>query len=74
MRVTYTLERGALVNGDKTAVMDHDERWTWTEMLDRIQRLAGALRGVGVGDGDPVGILMLNGHRYLELYYAVLWA
>ena len=40
---------------------------TW----ERARRLAGALRGLGVGDGDRVAVVGRNCHRYLELYQAV---
>jgi len=35
--------------------------------------VAGALRELGIGDDDKVAILMLNGYRYYELFYATLW-
>ena len=41
--------------------------------LTEVCRFANALKGLGVARGDRVAILMLNGHRYLELYYAVPW-
>jgi long-chain acyl-CoA synthetase len=37
----------------------------------RVRRLANELRGLGIQPGERVAILMLNGFRYLELYYAV---
>ena len=74
MRVTYTLERAALIGGNTVAMKDRDGQWTYTETLSRVQKMAGALQELGIKDGDPVAVLMLNGHRYLELYYTVLWA
>jgi acyl-CoA synthetase (AMP-forming)/AMP-acid ligase II len=44
------------------------------ETIDRVARLAGALRGLGVGVGDRVGIFALNSDRYHELLFAVPWA
>ena len=74
MEVTAGLRRAALIRGNHTGVIDGALRRTWVQTLDRVARLAGALRSLGVGPGDRVAILMLNGHRYLELYYAVPWA
>ena len=37
-------------------------------------RLAGALRGLGVGSGDRVAMLSLNSDRYHEYLLAVPWA
>ena len=43
-----------------------DRQRTWAEVGDRVARFAGALRAMGVGAGDRVGVLMLNQDRYLE--------
>lgn len=45
--------------------------YTWREFDDRTRRLAAGLSARGIIAGDRVAILMLNGHRYLELYYAL---
>jgi long-chain acyl-CoA synthetase len=49
-------------------------RSTWAQTLDRVARIAGGLRGLGVKDGDRVAVLSINSDRYLELYLAVPWA
>ena len=41
---------------------------------DRVARLAGALKALGVGKGDRVAVLSLNQDRYVELYLGVAWA
>jgi fatty-acyl-CoA synthase len=46
-------------------------RMTNGEMVPRINRLAGALKRLGVKPGDRVATLAFNNHRHLELYYAV---
>jgi len=46
-------------------------RMTNAEMVPRINRLAGALKRLGVKPGDRVATLAFNNHRHLELYYAV---
>jgi acyl-CoA synthetase (AMP-forming)/AMP-acid ligase II len=74
MQVTMGLRRAALIRGDRTAVLDGPLRRSWRDVQDRVARLAGALRASGLEYGGRVAILMLNGHRYLELYYAVPWA
>jgi long-chain acyl-CoA synthetase len=40
-------------------------------MWERCRRLAGALRELGVQEGDRVGVVSPNCHRYLEIYQAV---
>src|SRR5262249_4455354 len=51
-----------------------DRSRTWAEVADRVARLAGALKDLGVGKGDRVAVLMFNQDRYLELYLGTAWA
>ena len=51
------------------AVVCGDNRVTYAQFADRVARLAGALRGMGVKPGDRVAFLSLNCHRLLEAYY-----
>ena len=46
-------------------------RTTNGEMVRRINRLAGALKRLGVKPGDRVATIAWNNYRHLELYYAV---
>ncbi|MBN9738799.1 MULTISPECIES: long-chain-fatty-acid--CoA ligase [unclassified Pseudonocardia] len=46
-------------------------RYDYGRYHDRVVRLAGALRRLGVRPGDRVGSLCWNHHRHLELYAAV---
>jgi fatty-acyl-CoA synthase len=45
-------------------------RYTYADFAGRVERLAGALRALGVSPGDRVGTLAWNSHRHLELYWA----
>jgi len=51
------------------AVVCGDNRVTYAQFADRVARLGGALRGMGVKLGDRVAFLSLNCHRLLEAYY-----
>jgi fatty-acyl-CoA synthase len=46
-------------------------RTTMGECAARARRLAGALRALGVGDGDRVATLLWNQPEHLEIYFAV---
>jgi len=46
-------------------------RETYGQMVPRVNRLAGALKRLGVKPGDRVATLAWNNSRHLELYYAV---
>ncbi len=56
------------------AIIFEDMQRIWTELADRVARLASALRGLGVGKGDRVAVLSLNQDRYIEFYLGVAWA
>jgi len=47
------------------------ERASHAQLLERIDRLARALRSLGVEQGDRVGTFAWNCQRHLELYFAI---
>ncbi|MBP2368998.1 long-chain-fatty-acid--CoA ligase [Pseudonocardia parietis] len=53
------------VRGEEVIRYDYARYW------ERVTRIAGALRRLGVRPGDRVGSLCWNHHRHLELYAAV---
>src|SRR3954453_5356 len=55
----------------RPAVTCGDVSLTYWGVWGRCRRLAGGLRGLGLQDGDRVGVVGPNCHRYLELYQAV---
>src|SRR3954463_6902300 len=65
------LRRATQVAADRTAVVCGGARLSYAEMAERCRRLAGALYGLGVAQGDRVAVVSPNSHRYLELYQAV---
>jgi fatty-acyl-CoA synthase len=46
-------------------------RMTYRELAARSRRMANALAGLRIKSGDRVATLAWNGHRHMELYYAV---
>ncbi|MFJ9538484.1 AMP-binding protein [Streptomyces sp. NPDC101225] len=69
--VSY-LDRAAAAHGERTAVVDGDRRWSYTEFHDRCRRLAGAL--APLARGRPVAVLAPNTHVLLEASFGVPWA
>jgi long-chain acyl-CoA synthetase len=65
------LARAVQVAGRRVAVRCGDAEPTYEQTWERCRRLAGALRGLGVAEGDRVAVVGANCHRYLELYQAV---
>jgi len=47
------------------------DRYTYADCYTRIKKAASALRGLGVGPADVVGILDWNSQRHFELYWAI---
>jgi acyl-CoA synthetase (AMP-forming)/AMP-acid ligase II len=74
MRLTQPLTAVAETFPDRLASIDGGVRHVWRERHERVTRLAGALRGLGVRPGDRVAILALNGHRFTECLFATWWA
>ena len=46
-------------------------RYTYSDCLVRVSKLANAILNLGVKKGDRVATLAWNGYRHLELYYAI---
>jgi acyl-CoA synthetase (AMP-forming)/AMP-acid ligase II len=74
MGITQSIKRMAQQNPRGCATVCESRRRSWEEFADRVARLAGALRALGVAPGDRVAVLALNSDRYLEFYGAVPWA
>src|SRR6266566_4283856 len=70
MNILQGLTHAKKVAGTRNAVVCGQTRYTWNEFEQRTGALARGLAAFGVQHGDRVAVLMLNCHRYLELYYA----
>ena len=66
-----SLDRNADRTPDDDAVIFRDTRLTHRQLLDRVNALAAAFRGAGVGQGDIVALLMGNRPEFLESALAV---
>ena len=65
------LDRAALVNPDRQAVIHGTLQRSWIEVRDRCYRLGSALVSRGVGQGDTVSIISPNTPALLEAHYGV---
>ncbi|WP_328660255.1 acyl-CoA synthetase [Nocardia salmonicida] len=74
MYLTQSLHRNVQQRPHAMATICGDRTVTYSHSLDRVSRLAGALRRHGVASGDRVAILALNSDRYLETILATAWA
>jgi acyl-CoA synthetase (AMP-forming)/AMP-acid ligase II len=73
MYLTQSLHRAVQQHPERIAVRCGDRQRTFREFADRVARLAGALRKLGMQTGDRVAMLSLNSDRYLEYQMAVPW-
>src|SRR6195952_5174965 len=51
---------------DAEAMVTSDRRLTYAQLDERATRLANGLRGLGIVEGDKVGLHLQNGTEYLE--------
>ena len=70
LHLSRVLSQALRDHGQRTAALCGSEPFTYAQTYERALRLANGLRGLGVAKGDRVAVLMLNCHRYLELYFA----
>ncbi|MBB4212649.1 fatty-acyl-CoA synthase [Rhodothalassium salexigens DSM 2132] len=65
------LLRTAEAYPDRVAVIHGRQRFTYAQMLERVRRLASALKGRGIGPGSTVSVLAPNIPPHLEAHFAV---
>src|SRR5579872_4028514 len=74
MYLTQSIHRARQQGPMRDATIFGTRVRTVGEQFDRVARLGGALRSLGIADGDRVGIMALNSDRYAEALWAVPWA
>ncbi len=74
MYMTQGLHRSLQQRPNEIAVRFQGKGLTFAQYGARVARLAGALRALGVAEGDRVAMYSLNSARYLEYFMAVPWA
>jgi fatty-acyl-CoA synthase len=64
-------QRGFSLHGGRPAVLDDGLAWTYDGLRERVERLAGALRSLGIAAGDRVALLAPNSAQAFECYTGV---
>jgi len=64
------LEKTAKNAPDKHAVVCGDQRYSYKQLQERVDKLASSLAVLGIQKNDKIAIIHRNCHRYLETYYA----
>jgi long-chain acyl-CoA synthetase len=70
----HTLRRPLKECPKSTAALCGDLKLSYEQLYERSMRLANGLLSLGLKRGDRVAVLMLNCHRFLELYYGTMFA
>ncbi|OGO30557.1 MAG: hypothetical protein A2Z29_11300 [Chloroflexi bacterium RBG_16_56_11] len=71
MNTTDFLNIAAAICPDKAAIVFEDKRYTFSQLNERVNRLANALLTLGVKKGDRVAFLQVNCNQCVETYFAV---
>ena len=74
LTLTQLMQHGRKVHGGSTVVTwqgDHAREVTFADTYERMERLADALRSLGVEEGDVVGTFCWNHQEHLEAYFAI---
>jgi acyl-CoA synthetase (AMP-forming)/AMP-acid ligase II len=74
MSITQGVKRSIQQSRHGIATIDGARQHDWATFGDRVARLAGGLRRLGLAIGERAAILALNSDRYLEYFVAVPWA
>ncbi|MEE8442284.1 MAG: long-chain-fatty-acid--CoA ligase [Dehalococcoidia bacterium] len=70
MNTTEFLGLASAIVPDRTATVYEGRRLRYDEMQERVNRLANAMAGLGVGPGDTVATFQVNCPEHIEIYFA----
>jgi fatty-acyl-CoA synthase len=68
---TVFLRRSAEIYPNRTSVVEGERRFTWSETYARCRRLASALGGLGILEGDTVATMLLSVPEMYEAHFGI---
>jgi fatty-acyl-CoA synthase len=71
MNVGNWVTKWASLMPDKAALIFEGEVFTYKRLNERINQTAHKLKGMGIGKGNRVGVLMYNTHELVEIFFAL---
>jgi fatty-acyl-CoA synthase len=69
--LTHFLDRAVSLYGEKEAIICDDRKFTYSQLYERVLRLANGLNALGVQKGDRVAYLAPNTVEMLEGFYGI---
>ncbi|MGF6901405.1 long-chain-fatty-acid--CoA ligase [Paraburkholderia sp. GAS348] len=69
--IRHILEGSIAAAAEQEIVYRGEHRQSYADLLERVNRLAGMLKTLGVRPGETVAVMDWDSHRYLEAYFAV---
>ena len=70
MNTTELLALAAAIVPERDALIFEGRRFSFAQLQERVNRLANAMADWGVGAGDRVATMQVNGNQGIELYFA----
>ena len=70
MNTSEFLNIASLIVPERVALVFEGRRFTYEEVAERVNKLANALAGSGVGKGDRVAMIQVNCNEHVEAYFA----
>ncbi|MBW2370741.1 MAG: long-chain-fatty-acid--CoA ligase [Deltaproteobacteria bacterium] len=70
MNTTDFLSIATAICPDREFIVFENGRWTFSQVNERVNRLANALISLGIEKGDRIGMLAVNCRQYVEAYFA----
>jgi long-chain acyl-CoA synthetase len=74
MNLARLLNETARVHAARTALLDDEFAWSWSQWFERMRRVSGMLGTLGAVAGTRFGLLMKNGFRQAEALWAGHWS
>ena len=72
MSLSRLLDQNAERFGDATAIVYNHRKWTWLELREQTNRLAGGLAHLGVRRGERVILTLPNCPEFIISFFAIL--
>jgi long-chain acyl-CoA synthetase len=71
--IPHAFYRLAMENGQRLALREESDDWSYERLIAAISRMATRLRQYGIGEGDRVALVLPNTMEFVVAFFATLW-